>query len=179
MLSQGPRREGFADLGGRVTFMQYDFYTPQPIHDAGLFFLRQVTHNYNDETCIRIFRAFVPALEQCADGTALLINDMILPGANEKPKVEELALRQVDMAMLTGYGAKQRTKKEFLKLLKEADPRFEVSSYHLPNPTITPQYLAIAQRMLALLCSALVADLCGDRLSRFMVTASWAYWRCS
>ena len=45
-------------LQGRVTFMQHDFFRPQPIHDADVFFVRQVFHNYTTDDC-----AFVPALE--------------------------------------------------------------------------------------------------------------------
>lgn len=109
--------------------MQYSFYDPQPIADAGLFFLRQIIHNYTDDVSIKIFRSFVPAMEKCAPGTGLLINDMILPAANEITKVEEHHLRQIDLAMLNGYAAKQRTLKEFEKLLKDADERFEVRKH--------------------------------------------------
>jgi hypothetical protein len=107
--------------------MQYSFYEPQPVTDAGLFFLRQVIHNYPDEVCVKIFKSFVPALEKCAAGTSLLINDMVLPPPNTEPKVDEHHLRQIDIHMLNGYAAKQRTLDEFRQLLGEADPRFEVS----------------------------------------------------
>jgi len=111
---------------GRVSFMQYSFYEPQPVTDAGLFFLRQVIHNYPDDVCVKIFKSFVPAMEKSAHDTSLLINDMILPQANVEQKVEEYHLRQIDIHMLNGYAAKQRTLLEFETLLKEADPRFEV-----------------------------------------------------
>ena len=106
--------------------MQHDFFTPQPIHDAGAFFIRQCIHNYNDKDSTRILSGFVPALEQCDPGTPLLINDTVLPLPGVKTRFEEHSLRQVDMAMMVGYGAKQRTEREFLKLLKDADERFEV-----------------------------------------------------
>lgn len=126
MLEQGPKRADFPRVEDRVSFMKYSFYEPQPIHDAGLFFLRQVIHNYPDDVCVKIFTSFVPAMEKCAPGTSLLINDMVLPPPNTEPKVEEHLLRQIDIHMLDGYAAKQRTLIEFEKLLKEADPRFEV-----------------------------------------------------
>jgi hypothetical protein len=126
MLEQGPKRPEFESVQTRVSFMQYDFYEPQPIHDAGLFLLRQVIHNYSDDKSVRIFKSFVPALEKCAAGTGLLINDMILPDLNTKAKAEEHGLRQIDMAMLGGYSAKQRSLKEFAKLLQTADKRLKV-----------------------------------------------------
>ncbi|KAI0154907.1 putative O-methyltransferase [Xylariaceae sp. FL1272] len=128
MLAQGPKRPDYPPVENRVTFMRYDFFQPQPLVDVGLFFLRQIIHNYNDETSVRIFRSFVPAMEKRSAN--LLINDIVLPAANTEPKVEEHHLRQVDIAMLNGYGAKQRTLKEFSSLLKEADERFEIVRVH-------------------------------------------------
>ncbi|KAL7625746.1 hypothetical protein AAE478_004969 [Parahypoxylon ruwenzoriense] len=126
MLAQGPKRPEYKAVEKRVSFMQYDFLQPQPVADAGLFFLRQVIHNYNDEVSVKILKSFVPAMEKCAPGTGLLINDMILPPPNTEPKALEHHLRQIDIAMLNGYAAKQRTLKEFAQLLKEADERFQV-----------------------------------------------------
>lgn len=127
MLEQGPKRADYPPVEDRVAFMQYSFYEPQPVTDAGLFFLRQVIHNYPDDVCVKIFKSFVPAMEKCSPPANLLINDMLLPPPNVEPKVEEHHLRQIDIHMLNGYAAKQRTLLEFETLLKEADPRFEVS----------------------------------------------------
>lgn len=136
MLAQGPKRPEFEALGGRVTFMKADFFQPQPISgaEAGLYFIRQIIHNYNDADVVRIFRAFIPALEKTdsSSSSPILINDMVLPAANTKPKVEEHALRQIDIAMLSALGAKQRTLSEFQALVKEADPRYEVCSRTVP-----------------------------------------------
>ncbi|KAJ8115123.1 hypothetical protein ONZ43_g4740 [Nemania bipapillata] len=130
MLEQGPKRADYPQVEDRVSFMQYSFYDPQPVTDAGLFFLRQVIHNYPDDVCVKIFKSFVPAMEKCSPAANLLINDMLLPPPNVEPKVEEHHLRQIDIHMLNGYAAKQRTLLEFETLLKEADPRFEVVKVH-------------------------------------------------
>ena len=130
MLEQGPKRLDYRQVQDRVSFMRYSFYEPQPVTDAGLFFLRQVIHNYPDAVCVQILKSFVPAMEQCLPNTSLLINDMLLPPPNTEPKVEEYHLRQIDIHMLNGYAAKQRTLKEFTQLLKAADQRFEVVKVH-------------------------------------------------
>ncbi|KAF2275382.1 S-adenosyl-L-methionine-dependent methyltransferase [Westerdykella ornata] len=127
MLSQA--RETIADdssLSRRVTFQQHDFFDEQPITSAAAFLLRQVLHNYADAGCIKILRAIVPALERCAPGTPLLINDVVLPESGTVTRYEEHHLRQVDFCMMVALGAKQRSEKEFLNLLKSADDRFEV-----------------------------------------------------
>ncbi|KAF4998731.1 hypothetical protein FGRMN_3057 [Fusarium graminum] len=118
------------DIAERVEFMQHDFFTEQPITDASAFFLRHCLHNWNDEDCIRIIRALVPALERCKPGARVLINEEVLPERNEVSKYEEHLLRQCDMCMLVVAGSKQRTAKEFEKLLIEADNRFEVIKVH-------------------------------------------------
>ncbi|KAF5667303.1 O-methyltransferase [Fusarium heterosporum] len=118
------------DIAERVKFMQHDFFTEQPITDASAFFLRHCLHNWNDEDCIRIIRALVPALERCKPGARVLINEEVLPERNEVSKYEENLLRQCDMCMMVIAGSKQRTAKEFEKLLIEADSRFEVVKIH-------------------------------------------------
>ncbi|KAK1948744.1 S-adenosyl-L-methionine-dependent methyltransferase [Colletotrichum sublineola] len=120
-------------LAERITFMQHDFFSEQPVKDASAFFLRQCLHNWNDKDCIRIIRALVPALEKCKPGTPLLINDEILPALDQRSKFEEHSLRQYDMCMFVIFGSKQRTEKQFEALLKEADPRFEVVKVHGSN----------------------------------------------
>jgi ubiquinone/menaquinone biosynthesis C-methylase UbiE len=121
------------NIAKRVQFMQHDFFSEQPVTDASAFFMRQCTHNWNDRDCIKIFRALVPALEKCKPGTRLLINDAVLPELNQISKFEEHSLRQFDMAMFVILGAKQRSEKEFRKLLQEADSRFEVVKVHGTN----------------------------------------------
>lgn len=79
---------------------------------------------------MKILRAFVPALEKCKPGTPLLINDTVLPKLGEKTRFEERGLRQLDIGMMVVLNAKQRTEKEFRRLLKDADERLEVVKVH-------------------------------------------------
>lgn len=125
LLAQG-RTQNLSDLNGRVTFMEHDFFDPQPELNAGGYFIRQVVHNWNDADCVRILRNIVPALEKCAPNTPLLINEMILPEPGTRSRYEEHSLRQVDMLVMVALGAKQRTLKEFQRLMHEADPRLQI-----------------------------------------------------
>ena len=125
LLAQG-KAQNLSDLDGRVTFMEHDFFDPQPELNAGAYLIRQVVHNWNDADCIRILRNIVPALEKCGPDTPLLINEMILPEPGTKSRYEEHLLRQVDMLVMVSLGAKQRTLKEFQQLVHEADPRLQI-----------------------------------------------------
>lgn len=122
MLSQAQDQ----DLHGRVTWQQHDFFDPQPIHDASAFLLRQCIHNYNDEEAIKLVRAVVPALERCARGTPLLINDLILPDSDIISRSTEHHLRQIDFCMMMLVGAKERSEADFAQLVKQADRRLEI-----------------------------------------------------
>jgi hypothetical protein len=125
LLAQG-KAQNLSDLEGRVTFMEHDFFDPQPELNAGAYFIRQVVHNWNDADCVRILRNIVPAMEKCATNTPLLINEMILPEPGTRTRYEEHSLRQVDMLVMVSLGAKQRTLKEFQQLMHKADPRLQI-----------------------------------------------------
>ena len=126
MFEKTSTEKGIGAAEGRITFMVHDFFSEQPVKDAGAYFLRQVTHNWNDEDCVKIFKALVPAIEAAGPGTPLLINDTIVPEHGTTSRYQEHAFRQVDIMMLVALGAKQRTEKEFAELLARADARLKV-----------------------------------------------------
>ncbi|KAF1848831.1 S-adenosyl-L-methionine-dependent methyltransferase [Cucurbitaria berberidis CBS 394.84] len=123
------------DVQNRVTFQQYNFFTPQPIHDAGVYLCRAIFHNHNDEDSIKMLRSLIPALEDRSDDPRILINDIIVPERAEGAvtRAEENQHRQMDLLMLALFGAKERTKRDWKRLLEEVDPRLEILSMHY-NP---------------------------------------------
>ncbi|KAI2618192.1 O-methyltransferase [Hypoxylon sp. NC1633] len=118
------------DISSRVSFMQHDFFKPQPLQNVSAFFIRQCVHNWCDRDVISIFRSLVPGLTGSGVDTPLLINETIMPEPRARLPFEERGLRQMDMLMLIALGSKQRTKTEFETLLKEADPRYELWNSH-------------------------------------------------
>lgn len=125
MLAQG--RDSLPDdLRERVTYLQHSFFDPQPVQNAVAFLIRQVTHNWADRDVVKIFKSLVPGFEHSGPNTPLLINDIIIPEPGAWPRHQERIARQIDIGMLINFNAKQRSKKEFETLLKEADPRYEI-----------------------------------------------------
>lgn len=59
-----------------IQFQKYDFFTPQVVKDADVYLYRWIFHNWQDEQCIQILRAAIPALKP---GAKILINDGCLP----------------------------------------------------------------------------------------------------
>jgi hypothetical protein len=120
------------EFGDRVKYQHYDYYTPQPIRDAGVYLTRATFHNHNDEESVRMLRALVPALEGRNDNPILLINDVIVP---ERPEgdvtmAEANQLRQMDLLMLALFGAKERTENDWRQLFKKVDERLEIVNLH-------------------------------------------------
>jgi hypothetical protein len=115
-----------------VTFQQYDYTTPQPIRDAGVYLFRIAFHNNNDEEAMKMLRAVVPALENRDDEPILLINDCIVPerAEGEITRAEEHQHRQLDMVMLTIFGAKERTERDWKELFAKVDERLEIRNMH-------------------------------------------------
>ena len=65
-----------AELASRFTFIGHDFFDPQPVTDADVYFFRGVFHNWPDKYCVRILQSLTPALKK---GTIVLINDAAAP----------------------------------------------------------------------------------------------------
>lgn len=117
------------DVRDRVSFVQHDFFKPQPVADAAAFILRACTLNWCDQDVVTMFRALVPGLERSKPTTPLLINDLVMPAQGTVSRYIERGLRQIDLIMLVGFGGKVRCQTELEALLREADDRYEVRSF--------------------------------------------------
>lgn len=75
------------ELKDRVTFQSHDFFKPQPVKDADVFFLRWIFHGWSDKYCLRILDNLIPSLKP---GARVVINDICLPepGLELPPHVE-------------------------------------------------------------------------------------------
>lgn len=63
------------ELAGRLSYMEHDFFTPQPV-SADIYYFRWIMHDWSDKYAIRILRALIPALKK---GARIVINDHIIP----------------------------------------------------------------------------------------------------
>ncbi|KAJ7262508.1 S-adenosyl-L-methionine-dependent methyltransferase [Mycena rebaudengoi] len=63
---------------GQVTFEGHDFFTPQPVHNASVFFLRYIVHNWSDPYARKILTHLRGAATR---DTTLVVVDHILPYA--------------------------------------------------------------------------------------------------
>lgn len=76
-----------AQLEG-VEKMEYDFFTPQPIKGARLYFFKNIMHDWSDKTNETILRNTVEAMEK--GYSTLLINDYVMPEENAPLRAVQL-----------------------------------------------------------------------------------------
>jgi hypothetical protein len=116
------------DVKGRVHFEPHDLFTVQPNREASVYLYRNIFHKHNDEDATNLLRCLLPALENRSEAAQVLINDCIVPqyGTGGVTRSEENRHRQLDLMMMTLFGAKERTEKDWRNLLSSVDARLQV-----------------------------------------------------
>ncbi|KAG6815143.1 hypothetical protein H0H93_010789 [Arthromyces matolae] len=126
-----------AIASGNVKLQANDFFTPQPIKGASIYFLRVVIHDWSDDEAKKILKQL---RESANDSTKLVIFDILAhhvcadpvtesqTTAAPKPPVPAPLLAnlgigglggfntQMDMQMLNMFNGKERTEQEFREL---------------------------------------------------------------
>ena len=64
------------EVAARVEFMPHDFFTPQVVKGADVYFFRWIFHDWSDKYAVRILQNLIPALKK---GARIAINEFILP----------------------------------------------------------------------------------------------------
>ncbi|KAK2051506.1 O-methyltransferase [Colletotrichum caudatum] len=109
-------------LGGEVKHLalqKHDFFHPQPIQGAAVYYLRHILHDWPDEACVQILRQIVPAMNE--KRSRILICDQIVEDSS--PSVASV-LYDVDMMSL--FNGKERKLSEFNEIFEKADPRLYI-----------------------------------------------------
>jgi predicted O-methyltransferase YrrM len=100
-----------AGASGRCEFRAGDFFQEVP-RGADLHTLKFILHDWNDEECVRILRRCREALDP---GGGILIVEMLVP---EEIRPDFVMLMDLNMLVMTG--GRERTAKEFEKVLNDA-----------------------------------------------------------
>ena len=64
------------DLKPRISSMEHDFLTIQPVKGAELYLFRWIFHDWSDKYCVKILQCLIPALKR---GSKIVINDICIP----------------------------------------------------------------------------------------------------
>jgi 6-hydroxytryprostatin B O-methyltransferase len=112
----------FPELSDRITFVDYDFFTPNTVQ-GDYYILRHILHDWPDKEAITIVKNLVPALK---NGARIILYEAVMPEppARLANTWDEKAVWLEDISMLAAHNAKERTCAEYEKLFKAADPNF-------------------------------------------------------
>ncbi len=117
------------DLKQRVTFQAHDFFTPQPVKHADVYFFKHILHDWADPLSVRILRALLPALKP---GSRVILMDGVLPPRGSVPLQFERMVTALDLQMLIALNARERSVEDWKALFKEADERFQFRGMRQP-----------------------------------------------
>jgi len=90
----------------------YDFFTPQTIRGARAYYLRNILHDWPTHKCAEILANIKSGM---TEDSVLLIDEMVLPERDAPWRTAQL-----DMVMMTCFGATERTEAEWRALLDDA-----------------------------------------------------------
>ena len=106
-----------ADLKSRINVQAYDFFTPQPMSGADVYFYRNDFHNWSDTYALKMLDALKPALKKEA---RLLIIDIVLPQKGAVDAFDEKIVRTLDLVMLQSINARERELRDWTGLLERS-----------------------------------------------------------
>ncbi|KAI1123475.1 S-adenosyl-L-methionine-dependent methyltransferase [Nemania abortiva] len=129
-----------SDVADRVSFMAHDFFTPQPVSGADVYFFRWIFHNWSDKYSVQILRNIIPALNP---GARIIISDAIMPPPDRVPKGAEIRLRGFDLVMTSIQNARERELDDWRNLLRSADEGFEFQEAICPPGSFNALLVAV------------------------------------
>lgn len=103
-----------AELRHRFTFMEHDFYAPQPVKGAAVYFLRMIMHDYSDAYCLKILRQIVPSM---GPDSRIVVMDQVSPPVGLLPSAIERMMRTQDLQMMLLTNARERDVVEWRELV--------------------------------------------------------------
>lgn len=98
-----------------VERMPYDFFTPQPIKDAKIYYIRRCLHDWPDMTCVEILKNIAEAM---GEQSRCLISEAVIPETGA-----DVEAGWLDLTMMTLTGM-ERTKGQWLNILEGAGLEF-------------------------------------------------------
>lgn len=95
-----------------IEFMGHDFFTPQPIEGAHIYYLRSICHDWDDDSAVEILKRVVAAM---APDSRVLLDEMVLPntGCTIWPAGQ-------DLQMMSMFGSMERSVDQWYELVDRA-----------------------------------------------------------
>ncbi|KAF7194993.1 Hps1-dma1 cluster O-methyltransferase [Pseudocercospora fuligena] len=121
-------------LKGRVSFMEHDFFKPNPIQGASVYFFSRIIHDWNDEKSVVILKNVATAMDPKL--SKIILCEKIMPAEPGKiPQYQETFMRNLDLAMMMMNGA-ERTMEQWKQLVDTADVGLRISDVVQPEGSL-------------------------------------------
>lgn len=95
--------------------MAHDFFTPQPVKGAKVYYLRLVLHDWPDAECQIILKQLREAMES---DSVIVVDEQVVPA-----KGASKAQIDFDLTMLAAVGAMERNERQWADLFSSAELR--------------------------------------------------------
>lgn len=120
-------RADFAKEG--LLMIPHDFFTPQPLKGAKVFYMRNILHNWPTDKCKIILERLRDAL---ASDSVILVDDIVIPHTGA-----HWYSTHMDLMMLTNLGAIERSEAQFAELFDSVGlKRDQLVRYNSYGPAI-------------------------------------------
>ncbi|KFY46973.1 hypothetical protein V494_00266 [Pseudogymnoascus sp. VKM F-4513 (FW-928)] len=99
-----------------IVAQQYDFFTPQPVKGARVYFMHNVLHDWPDDSAVMILKNIASAMEK--GYSKLLIHESLISRVNPLARVTVS-----DITMMACLAAKERTEIEWGEVIRNSGLR--------------------------------------------------------
>ncbi|KAK7701557.1 hypothetical protein SLS64_010304 [Diaporthe eres] len=120
-------------IKSRINFMSHDFFQPQPVVDAHVYFLRMIIHDWPDKEALVILQHLCHILER-NPAARIVFMDTVLPQPGTTTALHEQRLRVRDLMMRQVFNSKEREMEEWKALLDQAG--LELSEVAMPDDSV-------------------------------------------
>lgn len=120
-------------IKSRISFMSHDFFQPQPVVDAHVYFLRMIIHDWPDKEALVILQHLRHVLER-NPAACVVFMDTVLPQPGTTTALHEQRLRVRDLMMRQVFNSKEREMEEWKALLDQAG--LELSEVAMPDDSV-------------------------------------------
>ncbi|KAI2472036.1 sterigmatocystin 8-O-methyltransferase [Annulohypoxylon bovei var. microspora] len=114
------------DVKARVSFVEHDFFQPQPVQ-ADIYIFKMILHDWPDQESSKILRALIPALKPGA--RVILFEYIGNQGETEGPALPR-SIQQMgtatDLRLMALFNGKERPVEAWAKIFRDADERFDM-----------------------------------------------------
>jgi 6-hydroxytryprostatin B O-methyltransferase len=117
-------------LKPRLQFQAHDFFTPQPVKGASVYFLKTILHDWPDHLCVKIIQNIVSAMKS---ESRIIAMDGVMPEPGTVPIPIMKLNTSMDLQMMTALNAKERTRKDWEGLFRLADKRLQIVAFRQPE----------------------------------------------